>query len=193
MGITINRRQFRPPISRLKRRTPCETQTEPAEREIVNRSSSRCQRRWRSATRRPPTTHGCPAQGAAKRAARLAWNRKLCTSSGRHLRKERASRATTCIGRRRLHRRHSQGMSDWRRSSASRPSDKATTVGDQRPRSSRVTKFTRARSAPPTSRSVMTSAIRTGVFGAGRELAVARRSVRLCTTMMFSQMAQRFG
>ena len=82
LGMTTRRSSGQPPTSRLNRRTPSETQTAPHERGAVQRSSQRCQRCRRSATLKPPTTHGRPAQGAASRAATLAWNKKLCTNAG---------------------------------------------------------------------------------------------------------------
>ena len=76
----------------------------------MSRSSVRCQRLRRSATRRPPTTQGRPASGAASLAATLAWNRKLWTSRGRDRRKAPASARTARIGRPRSTPRHSTAI-----------------------------------------------------------------------------------
>jgi hypothetical protein len=77
LGITVSRAGSSPPTSRLNASTPRDTQTAPALHRNVQRSSSKCQRFWRSATRIPPSTRGRgrPAQGAATRAARFAWKR----------------------------------------------------------------------------------------------------------------------
>ena len=66
--------------------------------------------------------------------------------------------------------------------SASAPSPlRPITTGAHRRRSSRRARFTSARSAPPTSRSVITRAIGTGCTGLGPGRADSRRRVRLCT------------
>ena len=71
-------------------------------------------------------------------------------------------------GRRRLPPRHSQGRPAWQSTSTRRPSSpKAMATGAHRLRSSRVARLTRARSAPPISRSVITKAMRTGRSGQG--------------------------
>ena len=73
LGITVSRSAARPtdvaaePLAR-----PRETQTEPADSRAVSRSSVRCQRFWRSATRRPPTHPGRP-RPAAPPAAPPRW------------------------------------------------------------------------------------------------------------------------
>ncbi len=167
--MTVSRAGSNPPTSRLNRSTPCETQTDPTASRAVRRSRARCQRLCRSATRSPPTTHGRPAQGAASRDARFAWNRKLCTSSGRNRRRRPASLAIACNGRRRLTPRHSHDTPASRMTSASRPGPpRQNTPTRQRAGSSRVASAVRARSAPPTSRSVITSARPTGRAGQGR-------------------------
>lgn len=74
LGMTVSLAGSNPAESRLNRRTPFDTQTDPTDSLEVRRSRVRCQRFCRSATRSPPTTHGRPDQGAASRVARFAWN-----------------------------------------------------------------------------------------------------------------------
>ena len=85
LGMTVKPRGVQPAdVPAESRARRARRRPSPAASREVRRSSVRCQRLCRSATRSPPTTHGPPAQGAASRAARFAWKRKLCTSSGRN-------------------------------------------------------------------------------------------------------------
>ena len=80
--------------------------------------------------------------------------------------------------------RHTTGISAARNSSASSPGpERQNTAGSQRLRSRRVASCTRARSAPPGSRSVMHKASRTGDValntGFGQPFAWNRRTINL--------------